>query len=173
MWKFSEEINERFWTETKKFLPLVLYLQAMATEALVSFNAKNLVSNKKYMDTGLSKEEELALESFIKMTREMENAQVDDLIFNCGNKYQFAKTHSVYIKDWDKTKGIMEQRIVNGQLPPDTSPQFMRAMIFHGDKIIQEKLQKVRQAFHIKFHETIYNYLGEDGKIKKFLGIFG
>lgn len=125
------------------------------------------------MDKGLTKEEELALENFIKMTRELEMAQVDDLIFNCENRFQFAKTHSVYIKDWEKTKEMMELRIKNGQLPSGTSVQFMRAMIFYGDKIIEEKLQKVRQAFHMKFHETIYNYLGDDGKTKKFLGIFG
>lgn len=124
------------------------------------------------MNTGLTKEEEIYLENFIKMTTEQEMNQADDLIFNCENKYQFAKTHSLYIKDWEKTKEMMEQRINSGKLSPNTSVQFMRAMIFQGDKIIKEKLQKVQQAFQMKFHESIFNYLGEDGKTKKFLGIF-
>ncbi len=39
------------------------------------------------------------------------------------------------------------------------------------DKIIEKKLEKVRRNFENKFGESIFNYLGKDGKTKGCLGM--
>lgn len=100
-------------------------------------------------------------------------AQVRDLIENCNIAFQFAKTHSVYLKDWEKTKKQMEGRLGSGNLPPGTSPQLFKAIMYASEQIEQRKLKAVRDAFQEKFGESIYDYLGQDGKTKKFFGMFG
>ena len=97
--------------------------------------------------------------------------QVEDLVKNCHNKYVFAKTHSAYIKDWEATKARMEDDLSIGKLPPGISTNLHSAIIAETSKIIDKKLEAVREAFQIMFGESIYNYLGKDGKTK-FLGIF-
>ncbi len=55
----------------------------------------------------LTEEEREYLENYIAQVRIGEMAQVQELINNCNITYQFAKTHSIYIKDWEKTKQVM------------------------------------------------------------------
>ena len=100
-------------------------------------------------------------------------AQAHDLIKNCNVTYQFAKTHSTYVKDWEKTKNRMENNLRNGILPPGVSANLHRAIIDATDEIMQKKLGMVQTAFQMKFGESIYNYLGKDGKTKSFFGLFG
>lgn len=100
-------------------------------------------------------------------------AQAQDLINNCDITYQFAKTHSVYVKDWEKTKQRMEDNLRNGVLPPGVSANLFQSIISASEEVMQRKLKKVRDAFQKKFGESIYNYLGPDGKTKKLFGIFG
>lgn len=121
----------------------------------------------------LTSEEEQFLKSWVVQMEAGEMAQVQDLIDNCNITFQFAKTHSVYLKDWEKTKERMENNLKNGVLPPDVSANLHRAIIDATDEVIQRKLKKVRDAFEKKFGESIYNYLGPDGKTKKLFGIFG
>ena len=121
----------------------------------------------------LSSEEKKQVETWMAHVDAGEMAQVKDLIDNCNVSYQFAKTHSTYIKDWEKTKLEMEENLKNGILPPGASKNLFRAIIDATERIIQKKLEMVRYAFEIKFKESIYNYLGPDGKTKKLFGIFG
>lgn len=121
----------------------------------------------------LTKEEQEYLKKLTSQMEAGEMAQVQDLIDNCNITFQFAKTHSVYLKDWEKTKESMENNLKNGILPPDVSANLHRAIIDATNEIIQRKLKKVRDAFQHKFGESIYNYLGPDGKAKKLFGIFG
>jgi len=125
------------------------------------------------MDTNLTSEEQGQLKNWVAQMEAGEMAQVQDLIQNCNVTFQFAKTHSVYIKDWEKMKGQMEGNLENGVLPPGVSANLFRAIIDGSDGVMQRKLQKVRDAFELKFGESIYNYLGADGKTKKLFGIFG
>lgn len=125
------------------------------------------------MDKTLTKEEKQHLSNFILQIEEGEMAQAHDLIMNCNITYQFAKTHSNYIKDWEKTKEHMENNLRNGILPPGTSANLSHAIIDATDEIMQKKLEMVRTAFQMKFGEPIYNYLGKDGKTKSFFGLFG
>lgn len=104
---------------------------------------------------------------------EGERAQVEDLTQNCNSPFQFAKTHSVFLKDWEKIKERMESNLKNGILPPGVSANLSRAIIDGSDEVMQRKLQKVRETFLVKFGESIYNYLAPDGKAKKLFGIFG
>ena len=90
---------------------------------------------------------------------------------SCNSPYQFARTHSAYVKDWEKTKNRMENNLRNGVLPPATSANLFKEMIRVSDEIMLRKLELVRMLFENKFNESIYNYLGSDGKTK-FLGIF-
>ena len=123
-------------------------------------------------ENNLTTEEQEWLKNWIAQTEAGEMAQVQDLINNCNITFQFAKTHSVYLKDWEKTKERMENNLSNGVLPPGVSANLDRAVIDATDKIIQKKLEMVRNAFQKKFGESIYNYLGPDGKTKKLFGIF-
>lgn len=121
----------------------------------------------------LTKEEQEYLVNWISQIEDGEKAQVKDLIENCNNAFQFAKTHSVYLKDWEKTKQRMEENLKNGVLPPGVSSNLHREIIDATEKIMQKKFEVVRNAFQEKFGESIYNYLGPDGKTKKLFGIFG
>ncbi|HEY4498485.1 MAG TPA: hypothetical protein VJH94_00295 [Candidatus Paceibacterota bacterium] len=126
------------------------------------------------MDKALTKEEQRQLENWTLQTEAGEMAQVHDLVENCNISFQFAKTHSVYLKDWEKTKERMENNLRRGVLPPGVSANLNRAIIDATDKIMQKKLANVRTAFQMKFGESIYNYLGKDGKTKGlFSGLFG
>ncbi|MDO8561352.1 MAG: hypothetical protein Q7S05_00810 [bacterium] len=119
----------------------------------------------------LTKEERAHLDTLCQQLLAGELAQARDLIRNCNNKYQFAKTHSAYIKDWENTRSRMESDLAKGKLPPGVSAGMQKAAIAEMAKIIDAKLETVREAFQMKFRESIYNYLGSDGKTK-FLGIF-
>ena len=126
------------------------------------------------MDTkNLTSEEEQFLKNWIVQMEAGEMAQVQDLIDNCNITFQFAKTHSVYVKDWEKTKNRMEDNLGRGVLPPGVSANLHRAIIDASDEVMQKKLKKVQDAFQRKFGESIFNYLGSDGKTKKLFGIFG
>jgi len=120
----------------------------------------------------LSSEEQKQLETWKKQAEKGEMKQVEDLFLHCNNRFQFAKTHSVYIKDWEKTKDRMETNLKNGILPPGVSANLHREIIGATDKIIQKKLAMVRVLFGDKFGESIYNYLGQDGKTKSIFDIF-
>ena len=98
--------------------------------------------------------------------------QVEELCMNCNNPFQFAKTHSTYLTDWEKTKKEMEAKYKNGVLPPGISDHLQRQIIDSIDKVIQNKLALVRMMFESKFNESIYNYLGEDGKTKTLFNWF-
>ena len=125
------------------------------------------------MDTNLTTEEQGQLKNWVAQMWEGERSQVEDLIHNCSSPFQFAKTHSVYLKDWEKMKAQMEGNLKSGVLPPGVSANLFRAIIDGSDEVMQRKLQKVRESFLVKFGESIYNYLGPDGKTKKLFGIFG
>lgn len=121
----------------------------------------------------LTKEEQEQLKNWVGQMEAGEMAQAQDLIDNCNITYQFAKTHSVYVKDWEKTKQQMENNLKNGVLPPGVSANLFQAIIDASEEVMQKKLKMVRDAFQKKFGESIYNYIGLDGKTKKLFGIFG
>ena len=121
----------------------------------------------------LTTEEQEQLKNWVTQMETGEMSQAQDLIDNCNITYQFAKTHSIYIKDWEKTKQRMENNFKNGVLPPGVSANLFRSIIDASEEVMHRKLGKVRGAFQKKFGESIYNYLGPDGKTKKLFGIFG
>lgn len=125
------------------------------------------------MNNELTSEEQEQLRNWIAQMEAGEMAQVQDLIDNCNITFQFAKTHSVYIKDWEKMKQRMEDNLKNGVLPPGVSTNLFRAIINASDEVMQKKLKNVQNAFQQKFGESIFNYIGSDGKTKKLFGIFG
>jgi len=124
------------------------------------------------MENKLAPEEENQLKNWIAQMEAGEMAQVRDLINNCNITFQFAKTHSIYLTDWEKTKQQMENNLNNGILPPNVSANLFRAIINASEEVMQRKLKKVRKGFEKKFGESIYNYLGPDGKTKKLFGLF-
>lgn len=125
-------------------------------------------------DNTLTDEEKAQLGAFLLEAKEGEFAQVHDLLMNCNSRFQFASTHSKYVKDWETTKRRMEENLNKGALPPGISANFQRALIDGLDVLMEMKLEQTRTAFEMKFNESIYNYLGKDGKKKGFLSsIFG
>mgnify|MGYP001559194008 FL=1 len=121
----------------------------------------------------LTSEEQQHLKEWIAHAEAGEMVQVQDLIDNCNISFQFAKTHSVYVKDWEKTKNQMEDNLGRGVLPPGMSADLLRAIIGASDEVMRKKLRMVQDAFQQKFGESIFNYLGPDGKTKKLFGFFG
>lgn len=122
----------------------------------------------------LTKDEREHLKVLATQMAVAENAQADELIEKCHNKYQYAKTYSVYVKDWENTHNSLEAQLHNGELPHGVSTTMHKTVIEIGEQIMEDKLDKLRREFHLKFHESIYNYLGTDGKTKGiFSGLFG
>lgn len=99
--------------------------------------------------------------------------QLTELFLNCKNKYQLAKTHSNYIKDFEKIKEESTVLIESGNTPDDLSVNFYKAYLEMYENIINEKCEKLRNRFYTLFGEDIYNYLDKSGKSKKIFGIFG
>jgi len=95
----------------------------------------------------LTSEEQKQLNNYTKTIEKGEMDQAKDLFLNCNNKFQFAKTHSVYVKDWEKTKERMENNLRNGILPPGVSADLHREIINATDKIIQKKIRDGQNAF--------------------------
>ena len=127
----------------------------------------------------LSPEEQEKLNAWMVQIEAGEMAQVQDMIENCNITFSFAKTHSAFVKDWEKSKQKLENDLKNGNAPSDMSTNFFRASIDATDEIMQRKQEKVRDAFQEKFGESIYNYIGADGKtenigslIRGFIHIF-
>lgn len=112
------------------------------------------------------------LDNFRIETELVEMKQAQELIQGCSNKYQFAKTHSMYVKDWEKTRAHMVNRINSNQSSANIRKPVTDEMLRIADSIIKEKLDMVKLAFEMKFGESIFNYLGPDGKTKKIFGIF-
>lgn len=121
----------------------------------------------------LTDEEKVTLLIWREQLATGEANQVHELVAYCNNKYQFAKTHSAYVKDWEKTKEKMQYNLKHNIMPPNTSPALYKLMITQADGIMEEKLKMVRDKFAEKFGESIYNYLGKDGKTAGFWGLFG
>ncbi len=122
-------------------------------------------------NSNLTKEEEQFLKNWEREMRKGEKNQVVELFMHCNSPFQFARTHSTYVKDWERTKKQMEINLQNKKFPPNVSENVYKAIIEISNSVIQDKLQMVRTTFESKFGESIYNYLGPDGKTK-FLGIF-
>ena len=112
----------------------------------------------------LSPEEQKRLDASMVQIEAGEMAQVQDMIENCNITFSFAKTHSAFVKDWEKSKQKLENDLKNGNIPSYMNTNFFRASIDATDEIMQRKQKKVRDAFQDKFGESIYNYLGADGK---------
>lgn len=114
----------------------------------------------------LSKEDLENISDFEKHAKDGEDLQILDLDQNCNSSFQYAKTYSNYVKDWERTKSRMLEQLNTGNLPPDTSPELHEAMFEALDRVMEYKLEKVRNNFQNKFGESIFNYLGQDGKTK-------
>lgn len=119
-----------------------------------------------------SGEEKKIIETALLQMQEAEINQSQDLIQNCNNKFQFAKTYSTYIEDWEKTKRGFEELISKNIFPEGMSKKLVEAILEGSEEIIQGKLRVVSTVFQMKFGESIFNYLGPDGKRKKLFGIF-
>jgi len=135
-------------------------------EAKKEFNtAKGLNGVVDTMDNQtLSPEEQEELNTWMVQMESEEMAQVQDMVENCNVTFSFAKTHSNFVKDWEKSKQKLENDLKNGNIPPNISTNFFRASIDATDEIMQRKQEKARDAFQEKFGESIYNYIGFDGK---------
>jgi len=112
----------------------------------------------------LTKKEIGALKKIEKDMRKAEMQQFYDLDTNCNISFQYAKTYTVYKKDWLKTRKTMEERIESG----DTAdrPELAQEMVNIYDRIIEEKLKKAERGFENKFGELIFNYINQDGTTK-------
>ena len=99
----------------------------------------------------LTKEEKKFLDNFKMTTLQGELAQTEELKLFCSSPHQYAKTHSVYIKDWAALKEKMITHVRHEIVPDDLSVDVYREMIKIIDKIMEEKLEKVRKDFFIKF----------------------
>ena len=97
------------------------------------------------------------LRNFEQEAKLAEAHQVNDLISSCTNKFQFAKTYKVYIKDWEKTrKTMLTQEEVEGR----PKKEMIVEMVAIGDELLKDKLEKLQQHFLATWGEPITNYTG-------------
>jgi len=122
--------------------------------------------------TQLTEAQQQQLNAFLKALREGENKQVMDLFGAKPSALVIASTHDAYVRDWEKTKKHMESNLAKGIFPPDTNKEFYAELLRQTDLIMKEKLVRVQQMFEMLYGESLFNYLGTDGKRKRFLGIF-
>jgi len=171
-WVISRSVLETIYKPPVNNSSVVRLYEIMMVALFKLFEINAEIDTLDVSENDLTSEERQYLENWINKMKIIEMAQAEELIRGCNVSYQFARTHSVYLKDWEKTKGQMEMKLKNGILPPGVSARLFRSIIDESDELIQKKLSIVRNAFQYKFGESIYNYLGPDGKTKKFLGLF-
>jgi hypothetical protein len=92
------------------------------------------------MDTkNLTSKEQRYLKNWVVQMEAGEIAQAQDLIDNCNITFQFAKTHSVYIKDRGKTKQQMEDNLSRSIFPHGVSADLFRTIIDASDEGVKKK----------------------------------
>jgi hypothetical protein len=116
----------------------------------------------------LTDEENENLQKFIAIAEQKEMAEVNELISTCNDPEKYAKAHSNFVVNWEKRKQEMEDDLKNRILPPNTSFRYNRAVVDELDLLIKKKLKTAQKSFYIKFGESIFNYLGKNGKINPF-----
>lgn len=105
-------------------------------------------------------EQQQFLEQFRRTAFEGENAQCMDLILNCHNKFQFAKTYRVYRRDLARTNQQIRDRISRGDLGPGVTTEVAEEMIRIGTQAVQEKMKRCADHFLHTWGEPITNYAG-------------
>jgi len=105
-------------------------------------------------------EETEFLQEFESRVTRGEQRQYLDLVRNCTNKFQFAKTYRVYRKDLEKTEAMMRERIARGDLGPGIAPAVAEEMIRIGRDAVSGKLETCESYFIMKWGEPITNYAG-------------
>lgn len=103
-------------------------------------------------------EEKQFLNSFEKEVRLAEEKQSLELIGECTNKFQFAKTCKVYAEDWKKTR---QQMLSKEQGSDGLRKEVVEAMVEIGDTAIEDKLLVLSIVFKNTWHEPISNYIGK------------
>ncbi len=91
--------------------------------------------------------------------KKMELDQARDLISNCDNKHQFAKTYWVFHWDWKEKRKLLEQKIRNKETPSNMNIDQFKEFIDVYDKIIKEKLELVSSMFMTLFNDVIFDYV--------------
>lgn len=117
---------------------------------------------------GLSTEESEIVEGILDRLVQDQTQQVQSLFDFCNTSFQYAKTHSSLLKDWEKAREQMHAS--NSSF---LSLKGHQSLISGCDDIMSAKLKAVRETFEEKFGESIFNFLGPDGKTKKLFGLFG
>jgi hypothetical protein len=120
----------------------------------------------------LSNEEQQYLKQFILTAEEGEKSQIIPLFASNLSRYKIAATHSEFVKDWERTKMRMEKNLESDTLPPNTSKLLYSLILKETEIIINHKLETIQLMFETQFGESIFNYLGKDGKKKSFFGMF-
>ena len=143
-----------------------LHFPTSSLEEIMKMKSNEMPKLLNLLTYNITQEEYEILNKLILEMELGEMIQVQNLISNCNISFQFAKTHSAYVNDWEKTKQQMDDNIKNGILPQGVSVNLFRAIIDNSDMIIKKKLKIVQDAFFNKFGESIFNYLGKNGKIK-------
>ena len=95
-------------------------------------------------------------------------SQVQGLFDSCNITFQYAKTHSVLLKDCERTRITLARK-----LPQSISQEGREVLLSQMDRVMENKLEAIRKTFKEKFGESLFNYLGADGKTKKLFGLFG
>jgi len=105
-------------------------------------------------------EQQQFLEQFRRTAFEAENAQCMDLILNCHNKFQFAKTYRVYRRDLARANEQIRDRVSRGDLGPGVTPEVAEEMIRIGTQAVEEKMKRCADHFLHTWGEPITNYAG-------------
>ena len=76
-----------------------------------------------------------------------------DIVLNCTNKYQFAKTYKVLRRSWEKTKAEMSSAS-SEQMPPEIKP----IMLDLCGRMMSQKWSNMDDWFSVRWGEDIRDY---------------
>lgn len=96
------------------------------------------------------------LQAFKRNAEAAEAEQLEDLLTNCTNKFQFAKTYTQYEKDWNQTKRHMLAQQGKENAP---KPHVLDEMIAIGERLIEAKKSRMAEHFQTTWNESIFNYI--------------
>lgn len=127
-------------------------------DTLLSYTGTQMSGTKD--NDKFSKEEIRFLNKFHEELSLGETQQLNDLEWNCNNRFQFAKTHSVLLKDWKNQRLKILEQIKGNEYNASLRPEVVHEMVRIGDRVMKKKMRRIRDAFERKFGESIFNYLG-------------
>ena len=105
-------------------------------------------------EVGFTEKEKQFIEEFRQTTLDSELNQALELDEHCNNAFQYAKTYSNYVKDWEQVQSKLDTMFRQGMVHESMSSELAQRLKEVYQEVIDEKLNWLRTRFEIKFNES-------------------